>query len=295
MRLARAGYSTCAAILFALELRIGGEDHALSAKGEANLDFSAAPRASLALRSGQIDLDHWLASKGAPTGPQVGVSLTTIDVTPPVPLELSYDARGLAFAGEAFNDVSTTLAFGAGRAAWLRFEAFGPGKSRLSLDGAVQFGPAPDFAGKLAASAKDARRVANWLAAIAPQWALPRALPFDAIDLTAEAHIAPAQILLRDLDMRVEGSRFSGTLDYAPATSAPANSTTATVAAGAAARPSRLVADLVTPSLDIGALSNLEVGAKLSRQVGRLAALTGERALARGARIRPRAVSAVLA
>ena len=244
----------------------------------------------MALRSGQIDLDHWLASKGAPTGPQVGVSLTAIDVTPPVPLELSYDAQGLTFAGEAFKDVSTTLAFRAGRAAWLRFEASGPGKSRLSLDGGLRFGSTPDFTGKLTASAEDARQVANWLGAIAPQWALPRALPFHAIDLAAEAHIAPAQILLRDLDMRVEGSRFSGTLDYAPATSA----TRATVAAAAAARPSRLVADLVTPSLDLGALSNLEFGAKLSRQVGRLAALAGERALARGGSIRPRAISAVL-
>lgn len=225
-----------------LELRIGEEDHALSATGEAELDLAAAPKASLALRSGQIDLDHWLASKAAPTGAEIMASLAALDATAPLPLVAAYSAQGVAAGGEAFNDVSTTLALGAGQAAGLRFEAFGPGKSRLALDGALKLGAKPEFAGKLAASAEKAGRLAHWLAALAPPWAPLRGLSFRAIDLAAEAHLSPAQILLRDLEMSLDGSRFSGTLDFAPA---------------AAERAARLAADLVTPSLDLSALPDL--------------------------------------
>ena len=263
------GQLTCdtrKAMLDRIELRLGSPAHVLSANGQADFDFSAAPRASATFASDEIDLDRWRFGDG---------SGAIQDLIPPafpsLPFTLAYGARTLILGGAAFTDVSASLAFGGRRPApasfgeadaasqeknaaekssygeppsWLRFEARGPGKSRLSLDGQWRRGASPGFEGKVQADAADARWLQAWLAPIAPQWT-PAALPFHAIELAAVANFSPAAIELRDLAARIDGAQISGTLGYRQA-------------AGSA--PSRLDADLAAPSLDLDAIARLDPG-----------------------------------
>jgi uncharacterized protein involved in outer membrane biogenesis len=233
-----------------LELHIGAEDQVLRADGEAELNFAAAPKASVTLRSGQINLDRWLA--GNAFDPEV--AWASLGAAPPCPFVVSYAMKSLTFRHEAFTDLSTNLVVGAAQAAWLRFDAYGPGRSRLFLDGQWRRGADADFTGKMEASAEDARRFTDWLAAIAPQYG-PRSMPFRAIDLSANAHISRAAVGLTDLDIQVDGSHFSGKLDYAAETPS---------------HRSRLDADLVTPSLNIGFLSGFDARSLLTESDGSL-------------------------
>ena len=251
---------TQSATLDQIELRIGEEAHELSAKGEAELDFSAAPKASATLASDAIDLDEWRASD-----PDAAAALALMlpPAFPPLPLTLTFGAKTLTFGGATFTDVSTDLVFGQRRAAfaaasaanagsnpenaakqmasaeppaWLRFEARGPGRSRLFLDGQWRMGPEPGFEGAAQASAEDARWLKDWLAPLAPLWA-PHAVPVRAIDLSAQTTLSPTAIKLRDLVAEIDGAHVTGTLDYR-------------LASGSG--PSRLDADLATPALDLG-------------------------------------------
>ncbi|WP_036257813.1 AsmA family protein [Methylocapsa aurea] len=225
-----------------LDLRIGDEDRPLSATGEAELDWSAAPKARARLRSSPIDLDRWFAANGgAPTPASFLAGLqSALAAAPPWPLELSYGAENLRLGGETFKDLSTNLVLGAGQAAWLRFEAQGPGQSRLSFDGGVQMQPLPGFEGRIAARAADWRGLRDWFAVMAPQLAPAlKGLPFRAIDAAAQAHVSPTGIRIANLDMMLDGSTVSGTAEYAPATPD---------------LPSRLAAELVAASLDLSGL-----------------------------------------
>ncbi|MEJ0094246.1 MAG: AsmA family protein [Methylocella sp.] len=233
-----------------LELRIGEEDQPLRADGEAELDFSATPKGKVTLRSGQIDLDHWLSANAF----DPDAAWADLDFTPPFPLVVNYAAQTLTFRDESFTDLSGNLILDAAKAAGLRFEVHGPGRSRLFLDGQWRRGLDADFSGKIEASAGDARRLPDWLKAIAPQYA-PQSLPFRAGDLSANAHVSHAGAALRELDAELDGSRFSGTLDYAPATHS---------------HPSRIEADLTTPSLDLGSFPGFDARAFLGKSDGSL-------------------------
>lgn len=232
------------AALDAAELRIGGEEHAISAKGEAELDFSGAPKASITLHSDALDLDLWQSSRGEPR-----LALTSLSVQPPAPLVLSYSADTLTFGGATFSKLAANLVFGERQTGdeaptWLRFEAEGPGKSRLLLDGQWRAGAEPSFDGMAQASAEDARWIEGWLKPLAPQWTPDVA--FGAIDLSAKAHLTQKAIDLHDLDLQLGGSRFSGALAYRP----PSGT-----------QPSRFDADLVTPSIDVGSLPGYDLRA----------------------------------
>ncbi|WPP05616.1 AsmA family protein [Methylocella tundrae] len=239
------------AALIAAELRIGGEERAISAKGEAEFDFSGAPKASVTLHSDALDLDLWQSSGGDPH-----LFLENLNLRPPAPLALSYSAQTLTLGGVIFSDIAANLVFGDRRSAeeaptWLRFEAEGPGKSRLFLDGQWRAGAEESFDGTAQASAEDASWIRPWLRPLAPQWTPDIVL--GAVDLSAKAHLSQKAIELRDLDLRLSGSRFSGALAYQP----PSRT-----------QPSRFDADLATPSFDLGALPGFDLRAFWTRSFG---------------------------
>ncbi len=250
------------AALTELELHVGEEAHELAAKGVASLDFSAAPKASATLASDALDLDAWRASD-ADAG--AGLASMLPAGLPPLPLTLGYAAKTLTFGGAVFTDVSTDLVFGQRQAApqapqanlpaptaWLRFEAHGPGRSRLFLDGRWKLAAEPGFDGAVQASADDARWLKDWLAPLAPQWA-PQQVSFHAIDLSARTSMAATAIKLRDLVAEIDGSHVSGTLDYR---------------LGSASQPGRIDADLATPALDLGEAADFDPRSLVSRIFG---------------------------
>ncbi len=257
--------------LEAIEAHAGGEDRGLSAKGGAELDFSSDPKASVTLSSDAIDLDAWRAAGGA----DPRLALARISASP-LSLVLSYSAKALTFGGATFTDLGANLVSNgrqsasrerssdssSGQAAkrgdrrgaptWLRFEARGPQKSRLFLDGQWRMGADPDFSGRIQASTEDANWLNSWARPLAPSWP-PETLAFRAADLSAHAHLSSKGIELRDLDLRLDSSRFSGTLAYR---------------LGSSAQPARFDANLVTPALNLSALPALGARDLWSRSFG---------------------------
>ncbi|MGO9674786.1 MAG: AsmA family protein [Methylocella sp.] len=250
-----------------IELRVGEDAHELSAKGEAALDYSGAPKASATLASDAIDLDAW---RGADPAGGAGFGFILPPAFPPLPLTLTYGAKTVTFGGATFTDVSTDLVFGrrqaalaasreanagtggAAPSAWLRFEARGPGRSRLFLDGQLRMSTEPGFEGKAQASAEDARWLKDWLMPLAPQWT-PQRLLFRAIDLSARASLAPTAIKLRDLVAKIDDAHVSGTLDYR---------------AASGRQPARLDADLTTSALDLSGVQGFDPRGLVTRAFG---------------------------
>ncbi len=232
------------AALGALELRIGDE-RPLVATGEAEADFSGMLKASATLRSDDVDLD----------APGNGAALVRLVRAPPLPFTLSYGAKSVLFAGAAFSDVFATLVFGKPQdqgapSPWLRFEAHGPGQSRLALDGQWRLGTGYD--GKVQASGEDLRWLPGWLKPISPAWS-PHTIFFRTIDLSASVLVSRAGLELRDLAAKIDDARLSGRLSYRPAS-------------GAA--PSRFDADLATPSIGLAVFRDFDFASTLRAAAG---------------------------
>ncbi len=227
------------AALAAIDAHAGGDDHGLSATGQAELDYSAEPKASLTFASDALDLDAWRAAGGE----DPRLALARLGASP-LPLVLSYNAKAVTFGEATFTDLAANLVSGAPQTpqvdnraapAWLRFEGRGPQKSRLFLDGQWRMGADPGFSGRLQANMQETGWLKSWLRFLAPSWS-PEWLAFRAADVSASVRLSAKAIKLDDLALRLDGSRFTGALDYRP---------------GSGAQPSWFSADLVTPSLDL--------------------------------------------
>lgn len=232
-----------------LEVQSGDEAASWTAAGEAEIDYSAAPKARLKLHSKRIDLDHWLSRNSAPPAEAVAQRLagllgqTTFTDAAPLPITLNYAADVAALGGDSFKDLAASYAFGGPEAPRLRFDIQGPGQLRLSLDGSLQTGERPNFAGKISATIANAPKLWDWLAANAPHWLdRSRSPPFRRIDLAGDATLSASGARMSGVDLRLDGSAFTGAIDYAPPDGT---------------RRQSLAADLTTHSLDLAALADL--------------------------------------
>jgi hypothetical protein len=159
------------AAMDALDLRFGDEDHAINTTGTAELDFSAAPKASVSLRARQIDLDRFSGDPARTQTPEVREQNLTAafnDVAStafPIPLSIEASAETSTLNGEPLSDLSGALAFREGQPLGIRFEANLPGRSHLLLDGLVEPGTAMKFSGRVDASSGELERMTSWPAA----------------------------------------------------------------------------------------------------------------------------------
>ena len=231
-----------------LELRVGDEDHSFTAMGAAEIALVGAPKASVSLKSRPLDLDRLLGGAEETGMPRLAAALQTLMTGQaaaflPLPLAVNYSVDAMSLGGESLSNLALALAFGQDKGAGLHFEANGPGRSRLVLDGDLATGTASGFAGKIEASAGDSLRLADWLGATFPQWAPPRrTLAFRSFELTGKANISGSGAFVQNLDLRLDRTKLSGTLSFTRATGR---------------MPPRLFADLVAPSLDFDALPDL--------------------------------------
>ena len=242
-----------------IEVRLGGEERALTAVGSAELDFTNNPQASLNLKSKQVDLDRLLLIEDAAPEPQrLAAYLEDFMASDglaglPLPLTLKWTADSILVGGETLTDLSTSLALKDGKAAWLRLATNGPARSHLFLDGSLETGTAAGFNGKTEASAGDLGRLADWIALAKPQWgSVLHDMPFRAFDMTGETAISRIGFVGRDLALRLNRSDLSGTIAY-------------TRAVGS--EPARLFADLNAQALDLDGLPDLQNAANVARSM----------------------------
>lgn len=232
-----------------LDLRLGDDDHGMSFNGAAQFDFGPVPRADATLKASQIDLDRLLMEQGSPPAMQrLAHALAALAkaedlMVSGMPLTLEWSADTAVLGGETLSDLSGGFSVSAKKALSLRFEASGPGRSHLRLNGDVETGSAAGFKGRIEASAGDAARLGQWLGANLPQSApLFAELPLKSFDVSGLANLSDVGFVGQDLSLRLDRSMLSGTLAY-------------TQSVGG--EPARLFADLSAARLDLDSMPDL--------------------------------------
>jgi len=201
-----------------------------------------------------------------------------------LPLRLALEARfdTATLDGQTFLATSAMLGLGPEPTAAVAFATTGPDGARLSLDGhfepggALPLGAPPlgapilgaamapygtvahaaasVFRGHAEVQSADLARTAAWLRPTAPGFAtwLTGTIPARSLALAGDIEASRIGATARNLSLRLDRSRFAGTLSF-------------TRAVGA--EPARLFADLTSDALDLGSLPDLSGAAAASRDL----------------------------
>jgi hypothetical protein len=228
-----------------LDVRLGDDDAALSASGEAEARFGQSADAHVDLTSRQLDLDRF-QSKFDLAG--ILRAANNAGASPPLPISIDWHADTITLGGDTASEVIAGLRVEPGRPLTLSAAATLPARSRFSADGTVERGAAPGFNGRIEFATRDPERFAGWLSPLLPDVAQNlRALPFRTIEIAGQTGLSAAGFFARDLKAKLDRSAFAGTISY-------------TRALGA--ERARLFADLTSPALDIEKLPDLSGAAK---------------------------------
>jgi AsmA family len=230
-----------------LDLRLGDEDRATNLSGAAAFDLGSKPHLNLTLKAQQIDLDKLLTTKSGPPPMQRLAKAFEQAVRSEnfagLPMHLTWSAGSVLLGGETLTHVAASTTTSGKQSIALSFKADGPGLSHLSADGTIDAGIAPQFTGQIDASADDARRLNEWIAANLPQRGPANAAPLvSSFAIRGNVTISPVGFVGSDLSLRVNGSTLSGTLAYTRAVGPDA---------------ARLFADLSAPALELDSLPDL--------------------------------------
>lgn len=240
------------------DLRAGDDERAIAATGSVTLSFQPALRLDAQLAARQLDFDKLLASgkNTTPAGPRLAALLAdavadaSLSERLPFPLGVALTSPAATLAGESLTDLRVELGLAAKQAPRLKLALYGPARSALSMDGAVETGAAAAFRGRVDVSARDLPRFSDWLALSLPDEAKRlRDLPFRSLDLAGEVELSSAGAVGRKLTLHLDRSEMAGTMAF-------------TRAAGR--EPSRLFADLTSDALDLDGLPELAGPARLA-------------------------------
>jgi len=267
----------------------GDGSASLPVRGQSGADASPTlPSGALHLHGPNLDLDALaVAPENGAIAPPKGLELVRLlagladDGTASVslPLRLALEARfdTATLDGQTFLATSAMLGLGPEPAAAVAFATTGPDGAQLSLDGhfepggAAPLGAAPlgavmapygtvahaaasVFRGHAEVQSADLARTAAWLRPTAPGFAtwLTGTIPARSLALAGDIEASRIGATARNLSLRLDRSRFAGTLSF-------------TRAVGA--EPARLFADLTSDALDLGSLPDLSGAAAASRDL----------------------------
>ncbi len=271
------------AVATEVELRAGADLRALIASGDGTAGYAAGaapPRAALRLHGAVLDIDDLAVPPAASDiAPPKGLDLVRLLLRGVgdgaglvgLPLRLDLDASfdTATLAGRTVLGTAARLRLGPEPGAALTFGVDGPDGARLALDGRVEPRPPPPVAGPFGAApapssavfrgrgevrAVDVRRIAAWLRPAAPDVAdwIAATVPGRSVSARGTVDASSAGISARDLDLRVDGSAFGGTLSF--------------TRAGGSER-ARLFADLSSDALALDGLPDLSAAAAASRDL----------------------------
>ncbi|MBL8587400.1 MAG: AsmA family protein [Methylobacteriaceae bacterium] len=230
-----------------LELRIGDE-RPLALTGAARLPHAAGAELALSLAAKQIDIDRLLAEEGKTVSPAAALRAlarlagdsAALPIAAPLRLELAPGA--VTLGGETVADAQVALRLARGEPATGRIETQLPGRARLVADGRFEGGAAPRFRGRVDFSARDARRLRDWLAAGDGAPDLPADPPFATLSAQGLAELSLVSASLREAAFVFDRSSMRGDVVW-------------TAAVGA--ERARFFADLTAEALDIDAAPDL--------------------------------------
>ena len=248
---AQARADAAGAALTDVEIRAGNDLRALIVDGTGTIARGAAtdavPEIAMKLHGAGLDLDGLaVAPKDSAIAPPQGSALLGLlmqaageraeDADLPARLALDTDFDTVTLAGRTLLGATLRLGLGRQAGATVALSTTGPDGARLALDGRIAPGPA--FRGRADGAASDLPRLAAWLKPISPDLAawLSSAVPARAVAAAGDLDASASRIAMRGATLRLDGSRFAGSLAYDRASDT--------------ARP-RFVADLATDRLDL--------------------------------------------
>lgn len=216
-----------------LDLRLGDEDHALNANGEAHYASGAL---ALKLAARNLDLDRFR---------QAYPGWNPLAAAPFAPLaaRASLVADSVAFGGDTIASASGSVAIAAGVAPRVAFEGDAPGRTHVRYSGEVEMRDRVTLDGEAHVSTRNPRALAVWLAPAAPEMArLLAAAPFALVEASGAVTARDGAVEAKIAEGRLDRSTLSGDLRWTPARGD---------------RRARLEALLVSPALDIDGLPDL--------------------------------------
>src|SRR5208282_6260512 len=161
------------------EFRLGPEERAIRAEGEARLVFGSPVRLSVALKAKQVNVDALLRRK-AEDGVAPVRALTFLSRAVSTALQgrqdqMAIDARVSAepiiLGAQTLSDAKVALTTAPGAPLHLRFDLGLPGRSRFRGEGDLETGAAAKFRGDVDFSSADFALLRAWASLDAPQGA----------------------------------------------------------------------------------------------------------------------------
>jgi uncharacterized protein involved in outer membrane biogenesis len=241
-----------------LEVRVGPEDRALSATGAAQMQFGAAPHASVALAAKQLNFDALLHQESDASASPAAVyralsaawARREVDSGPPVALSLALQTPAMIIGGDTIADVALSVEASPNASTSAKLEAGLPGRTHILASGVVDDGPAAGFKGRIDLRIGDAPRLGDWLTSGAPDMSarlasVSEVLPYRSASATGDIDLSATGFVMRNLSLVLERSTFTGTL---------------ALTRSVGSERGRMFMDLQTDSLDVDALPNVSAG-----------------------------------
>jgi len=242
-----------------LDLRLGPEARALEATGSVEADLGATLDVTARLQSKELNLDALLRREKEESAPPARLWALLDSVAASAPgrglpllnLNFAFSTPSVFLGAQTLDQLSLTATDKPGEPITGQFEAGLPGQSHLRLTGALEFGAAAGFRGKLDGQVGDFGSFGNWLAEGQPEWgakltALGETLPSELASANGDVEASSVGFSARNLKLALDRSAFTGAMAF-------------TRALGEAR--ARLFVDLHSDGLDVDSLPNLEAGA----------------------------------
>ncbi|HEY1780606.1 MAG TPA: hypothetical protein VGG79_09285 [Roseiarcus sp.] len=243
------------AVLRGAEFRLGPEERAIRAAGDARLVFGSAARFSIALKAKQANIDAFMRRKGEDgVAPARAAALFAQILSAALqgrgsqmPIDAQLSAQSIILGAQTLPDAKATVKIAPGAPLNLSFNLGLPGESRLRGDGDLETGAQSKFRGDMAFKSADFARLRDWATLGAPPAAakvaaFAQALPYRSASLSGAIEASPTGFSGRNLKLTLDRTVLTGALAFKGPAGADAG---------------RLDVDLASDSLDVEALPSL--------------------------------------
>ena len=244
------------AALRGAEFRLGPEERAIRATGDATLAFGSPPRLSIDLKAKQANVDLLMRRKGedgvAPARAAMLASRIAAAALQGRLSRMAIDAKASAepiiLGAQTLPEATVALRTEPGAPLHLVFRADLPGQSRIGGEGDLDT-DASKFRGSVDFGSPDFGLLRDWASLGAPEGAakvaaIAQALAYRSASLKGEVEASATRVSLRNLKLGLDRTTLNGSLAF----TSPAGGDAA-----------RVALDLATDSLDVDTLPSLAV------------------------------------
>ncbi|HSV00203.1 MAG TPA: AsmA family protein [Roseiarcus sp.] len=237
------------------EFRLGPEERAIRAEGEARLVFGSPVQISAALKSKQVNLDSLMRRKGEDAvAPARAAALIARFVVAALEgpgneaaIDVRISAQPIILGAQTLPDASATVKAAPGAPLDLSVNVGLPGQGRLRVDGDLTTSPEAKFRGAVVATSADFTLLREWAAQGAPSAAarlaaFATALPYRSVSASGAVEASAVGFSGRNLKLTLDRSTLTGAVAFKGAQDG---------------QPGRLDMDLASDSLDVDGLPDL--------------------------------------